>query len=213
MSTKMIFKVGQGKRCFEEEIVEYVGFPGFEVSQRQKSIISLHSAITKKYPYAKVLEISTKSPLKEGADLSAFNLLIDGKPLECVFQSSKVFEGGEQFEFLIDAEPSEAKHFIRSIDKELTGFRYKDEDFPLVPKSLFYDYIYIKALMQSEKDLSYLKKYNVYTDIEFNEKKQINCQARSVAIFSYMLRNDKLDYYTSSLERFKELYRYQRSKK
>ena len=51
--------------------------------------------------------------------------------------------------------------------------------YPLVPKNAFYDWLYIRALhaladWNSDKIL-----YDTLTDIEFNPKKQINCQARA----------------------------------
>ena len=205
MAFKMVFFVGKN-RAFEEQIVEYEYFNGFALTQKQKSIESLHREIQLKKPRAKILEVSTKSKDAEGVQLSAFNLELDGRPLECVFQSSKVFEGDLQFEELLYEEPVKAKHFIRNVDLKLVGFRYKGEDFPLVPQSLFYDYIYVKALLQSEKDLSYVKRYDVFTDVEFNYKKQINCQARSCAIYAYMLRTDTVDFYMKSLENFMMLY-------
>ena len=45
-----------------------------------------------------------------------------------------------------------------------------------------------------------------FTDIEFNEKKGLNCQARSCAIYSYMLRTGTVDKYMGSMESFKKIY-------
>ena len=52
-------------------------FPGFAVSQKQKSIESLHAAILKTDAHAKPLEVSTKSTEPLGVSLSAFNLKLD----------------------------------------------------------------------------------------------------------------------------------------
>ena len=52
---------------------------------------TLHTAIQKKVN-ENTLEISTKSENDFGQKLSAFVLKLDGVLLECVFQSSKVFE-------------------------------------------------------------------------------------------------------------------------
>lgn len=65
-------------------------FPGFAVSQKQKSIKSLHAAILKTDTHAKPLEISTKSIDVLGVNLSAFNLKLNNYPLENIFQSAKV---------------------------------------------------------------------------------------------------------------------------
>ncbi len=52
-------------------------YSGFAVSQKQKSIKSLHNAILKADVNAKPLEISTKSMEAIGIKLSAFNLKIN----------------------------------------------------------------------------------------------------------------------------------------
>ena len=38
-----------------------------------------------------------------------------------------------------------------------------------------------------------VKTYNAFTDIEFNPKRSLNCQARSAAIFVSLLKNNLLD--------------------
>ena len=48
--------------------------------------------------------------------------------------------------------------------------------------------------------------YDIFTDIEFNEKKQFNCQARACAIYSHMLRANSVEYYMSSIDNFKKIY-------
>jgi hypothetical protein len=42
---------------------------------------------------------------------------------------------------------------------------------------------------------SALMDYDLFTDIEFNEKKGLNCQARACAIYSCMLRTDSWEVY------------------
>ena len=206
MATKMCFFVGTD-RVFEERIVEFEYIKGMAFSQKQKNVLSFHKSIQEKYPNCRIIEISTKSQSELGVKLSAFNLKLDGYILECVFQSSKVFEGGVQYPHLLLEEPKKAKGFIRdNVSLQLIGFKYKDEFFDLSPTTMFYDYIYISALMQSGIDTSDIVNYDIFTDIEFNEKKSYNCQARACAIYAYMLRNNCLDYYMSSKERFKELY-------
>lgn len=202
----MCFSVGNDK-AFEERIVEFEYIKGMAFSQKQKNILSFHKSIQKKFPNSKLIEISTKSQSPLGVKLSAFNLKLDGYPLECVFQSSKVFEGGIQYEQLLFEGPKEAKQYIKeNVSLPLVGFRYKGEMFETIPLSMFYDYIYISALLQSDIDTKEIASYDIFTDIEFNEKKQINCQARACAIYAYMLRTGTVGYYMSSKEKFKELY-------
>ena len=207
MATKMCFAVGNKDLAFEERIVEFEYIKGMAFSQKQKNVLSYHKSIQEKFPNNKIIEISTKSQSPLGVSLSAFNLKLDGYPLECVFQSSKVFEGNVQFKHLIFEEPKTAKQYVRdNVSLPLIGFSYKSECFNLIPKTMFYDYIYISALLQSNIDTSSIADYDIFTDIEFNEKKGYNCQARSCAIFAYMLRNGMVEYYMSSKERFKKLY-------
>jgi type I restriction enzyme M protein len=206
MATKMCFAVGTGK-AFEERIVEFEYIKGMAFSQKQKNVLSFHKSISEQFPGSRIIEISTKSQTPIGVNLSAFNLKLDGFPLECVFQSSKVFEGGVQYKNLLYEDPKSAKQFIRdNVSLPLVKFNYNGEMFEISPRTMFYDYIYISALLQSDIDAMEIARYDIFTDIEFNEKKQYNCQARACAIYAYMLRNGSVEYYMSSKEKFKELY-------
>ncbi len=165
-------------------------FSGFAVSQKQKSIASLHGAILRSDSKANPLEISTKSQNPLGVKLSAFNLKLQGYPLENIFQSSKVFTNGGAYRDLLDVPPKEAKRDERLKNSgALKGFSFDGEDFPLEPKTLFYDFIYINAVRESlsKEEIQEIAKYTHFTDIEFNPQKSINTQARSTAIIKLML--------------------------
>jgi len=206
MAEKMIF-LSDGVVSYDEKIIAYTFVPGFSPTQRKKNVANLESAIAKEYPGKKVLEISTKSDNELGRKLSAFNLKLDGHFIESIFQSSKVFSDGKQYEFLIEKKPLEAKRFIKNLpSKEIVGFRYEGIDYPTEPKSLFYDFIYIKALKENSDVAEQLKDFDIFTDIEFNHKKSINCQARACAIYSYLLKTDKVVEYTKDVESFQTLY-------
>ena len=152
-------------------------------------------------------EISTKSNNPIGGALSAFNLTLDGCSVECVYHASKVFEDESNFAFLKDYSPRDAKRYIRENGlKPLKCYKYKGKEIPLSSGTLFYDYIYILALMQHPELSSALINYDLFTDIEFNEKKGLNCQARSCAIYSYMLRTGTIDKYMNSMESFEKIY-------
>ena len=90
MAKRPVYFIKNSIVCERE--VKFEWFAGFAISQKQKSINSLHSAIKKLAPDARPLEISTKGTEPLGVKLSAFNLKLDDYPLECVFQSSKVFD-------------------------------------------------------------------------------------------------------------------------
>ena len=207
MAVKICF-FEDDKLAFREELIEYKFSPGFSLTQKQKSINSLHESIKKQFPNIKILEVSTKSSVLLGQNLSAFRLKYKKKYVESIFQSSKVFynEGKEkQFSFLIDYEPSAAKKYIKENPGILKEFSYENKIFPLEPKSLFYDYIYCLALRENKIDDA-LVEYNCFTDIEFNHKKQINCQARACAIYVYLLKNDLVKKSLDNIEEFKKIY-------
>lgn len=206
MAERPVFFIRQGKVV--SEVYSFEWFPGFAVSQKQKSIESLHSAIGKADINARPLEISTKGKEAIGVNLSAFNLKLNGYPLENIFQSAKVFENGGPYLDLLDVLPKEAKRDERLHHSgNLRAFRYQNEDFPLIPKTAFYDFIYISAVKESlaAEEINAISNYNYFTDIEFNPAKSINTQARTVALIKLLLdeyeylpdfgRNDFLQYH------------------
>ena len=206
MATKMCFKVNENK-VFDEEIVTFNYVKGLAFSQKCKNVLSFHTSIQEQFPNLRLLEVSTKSYNPLGVALSAFNLKLDGRPVESIFHSSKVFDNGDCFEFVKDFAPLYAKKFVRENSiGDLRGYMFNGTELPLEPKSFFYDYIYISALMQHPEVSNSISEYDIFTDIEFNEKKGINCQARACAIYSYMLRTNSVDKYMSSMEEFKKIY-------
>ena len=164
---------------------EFVFNPGFSKTQKQKNIQALHSAIGKK-----TLEVSTKSLDALGVKLSAFNLKLQDVPLECVFQSSKKYEKGWPYTDLMFMAPRDAKGDERHRNSgKIISFVYNGKEFPLEPKTIFYDYIYLKAIHEqlTMEELVEINQFEFFTDIEFNPQKSINCQARSVAMIKVML--------------------------
>ncbi|MCW1361002.1 hypothetical protein OLQ22_08215 [Campylobacter jejuni] len=210
---KRIYFLTDNEKIYKEIEAEFEYFNGFAKSQKQKSIKSFHEAIKKQYPDKKILEISTKSE-NLGTQFSAFNLTLDGYSVECIFQSAKVFKDkNKEYSFkeiLYEDKSLDSKNCIKEFlenhkTAKLSHFEYENKRYELEPKSSFYDFIYIQALMQS-KDAEKLVEYDIFTDIEFNQKKQINCQARSCAIYVSLVKNKKVDYYMSSFENFKKIY-------
>jgi hypothetical protein len=107
---------------YKEIEVEFEYFNGFAVSQKQKSIRSMHENVNKMDKSLQILEVSTKSTNPTGVALSAFNLKFyeintdKEYPLENIFQSSKVFERGGPYRDLLNVHPKDAKrderHFL-----------------------------------------------------------------------------------------------------
>ena len=206
MAERLCFLVNSNNNI-EEIYVNFDYVKGMAFSQRVKCANSLAGAINDRWPTLRHLEVSTKSNNIIGKQLSAFNLTMGDYSVESIFQSSKVFEGNIQFQFLIDQKPQEAKKFVRDAHKgNLIKFRYKGIDYPIQPKSAFYDWIYINALNESEYAEKVLD-FDIFSDIEFNDKKSINCQARAVAIYVSITRKCKKEYYLSDFNHFMELYK------
>ena len=174
----------------KKAVFEFEWYAGFSVAQKQRSIESLHKAIIQRFPGVYPLEVSTKSTELLGRKLSAFQLKIGEFFLENIFQSSKVFENGGPYTDLLYVSPKEAKRDQRLRESgKIIAFRYLDRQWPLIPKTVFYDYLYYCAVKDalSAEELNEFKRYSVFTDIEFNPKKSINTQARSAALVRLIL--------------------------
>ena len=211
VSTRMAFICKDNKLYFKYYTFEY--YNGFAISQKRKSIESFHNII-KNDGINNILEVSRKNENIIGQMLSAFNLMIkignDRFPVECLYQSSKVF-GNIQFKQCLTMHPIDAKRYIKEKVKELSlslsEFRFNEMRFPLNPKSLFYDYLYIWALNQNNSLANEILNYDCFTDIEFNHKNQFASQARSCALFKYLFLNNEVEEFLKKPFLFEDLYR------
>ena len=188
MAERPVFFIRQGRVASASCSFEW--FPGFAVSQKQKSIRSLHAAIRARDGAAVPLEVSTKGTEELGVKLSAFRLRLDGHTLENLFQSGKVFADGGPYPDLLDVPPREAKRDPRLRESgPLRAFRYRGEDFPLTPRTVFYDYLYLQAVRETlpAEELAALRDFTHFTDIEFNPAKSLNTQARTAALAKLLL--------------------------
>ena len=131
--------------------------------------------------------------------------------VECVFQSSKVFEGDKQYLDLLKVSSREAKQDPRLKESgRLIAFRpngKKDKEWGLNPLTAYYDWVYINALKQHEEYHEELLSYDAFSDIEFNPEKSINCQAYSVALFCSLYKRGILRDVLSSQQDFLTIYR------
>ena len=179
----------------ETKEIEFKWVAGQAVSQKQKSIESLHKAAEEQLGLKKILEISSKSKMDLGVSLSAFNLSLTNKdnikaPVEVFFQGSKVFTHGGPFIDLYQKNSREAKKDERLLESgDLIEFNFDNQKWPLSPSTMFYDWLYCSALEQNQARAEALLEYDAFTDIEFNPNKSINCQAASAAIYKSL--NDK----------------------
>jgi len=175
-------------RLVEEKTFSFEWNAGLAPIQKKKNVAALHASAASG-GYSPLLEVSSKSEEELGRRLSAFSLAveIDGNcfvPLECAFQGSKVFEKGGPFNDIFSMDPRDAKRDSRLISSgDLIGFSFEGQDFPLIPKTAFYDWMYVRALYPHREWLERLSRYRGFTDIEFNPERSVNCQARSCATF------------------------------
>jgi len=197
----------EAKQLVREIYFDLKWNPGFAEVQKKKNVAALHEAAAKG-GYSPLLEISSKSETKLGQHLSAFHLKVrddNGREmrLEAAFQGSKVFEKGGPYTDLYSAEGREAKRDPRLQEfGKLTGFRFGGFSFPLEPKTIFYDWLYVTAIYPHREWLERLYPYAGFTDIEFNPARSINCQARSCALFVSLMRNGQLQQSVESPEAF-----------
>lgn len=213
MAIRPIFIPNENSVGVIEKPVEFKWHSGLAASQKKKSIYELHTR-AKSLGIKNILEISSKSELDLGVSLSAFNLVVTTKKrgrnltVETAFQGSKVFERGGPYKDLYGLDSKSAKKDIRLKESgNLIGFNFFGIAFPLIPRTYFYDWVYINALVQNEGMSEEVREFNGFSDIEFNPKKSINCQAHAVALYISIVKNNLLEQSLSSPESFLEICR------
>lgn len=211
MAVRPIFMPSlDGPELVSTRMLQFQWFPGMAKSQAQKSIDSLHEEAREQLHVDRVLEISSKSRDELGVSLSAFNLMIktvkQGRQfsLECAFQASKVFEFGGPYKDLLDKSSVEAKKDPRLKESgRLVRFHFYGTDWDLVPRTAFYDWLYINALFKQEDLASHVLSYRAFSDIAFNPEKSVNCQAYAAALYVSLSKRGLL---TSDLLSDKDYY-------
>ena len=211
MARRPVFVPDSDKPYVSEVSLNFEYFPGSSIQQKQRSIASLHASYVARFPSSRVLEVSSKSERDIGVQLSAFNLMIEhpgrgNYSVECAFQASKVFLHGGPFVDLFNASSRAAKTDRRLRESgELVAFRYCEHEFPLEPKTYFYDWLYASALCRDDKLVERVMMFDAFTDIEHNPERSINCQARSVAKVVGLARAGLLEDAMQSPRAFLEL--------
>lgn len=178
-----------------EQNIEFDWHLGMSAEVRKRSIKSLHEK-AKEAGFSHILEASSKSEQSIGIQLSAFFLKnIKGYPVENLFQSSKVFVNGGPYRDLLTVTPREAKKDSRLRESgEMVKFTFNKKDFPLEPKSLFYDWLYLNVFF-SDRNLELREEFfdnhfDAFSDIEFNPQKSFSCQARTLALCVSLYENE-----------------------
>lgn len=198
MANRPIFvPLPTAEHLIQEQYINFKWNPGFSVTQKKKNVVALHHAANEA-GWSPLLEISTKSGHDLGKRLSAFNLKIETRTgpisVEAAYQGSKVFSQGGPYQDIYEKSALEAKKDVRiKTSGDLTHFDYFGERWELHATTAFYDWLYITALKPNSEYLKELTVFKGYTDIEFNPKKSINCQARACALCVSLLELNKLD--------------------
>lgn len=196
-----------------KEDIEIKWASGFSYSQKQKNIVTLHEAISERFNVStnEILEVSTKSLLEIGKMLSSINLEfeIEGKKyfFESVYQSCKVFQDGLlgtiHHPEWIELESFEAKKASQAINLPLVEFKFKDMTFPLEPKTMFFDWLYISCINQL--NIKFLiDPYYYFTDIEFNPIKMISTQAQALCKYKNLVEQNLIEEFLKNPKKFYE---------
>ncbi|TPR16283.1 DarT1-associated NADAR antitoxin family protein [Apilactobacillus timberlakei] len=167
--------------------------------RNKQNIKHLHSMCSELFNDSNILEVSSYSNSKVGIAASAFNLKMKTTKgiftVEQLFQSSKNFKNHGTQEKLLDFnDPTEIKSCVRSLNNKdsIINFKLFDDKYPIEPKTFFYNWIYCNALRQHPLLARHIIQYSIFTDINFNFKYGINCQAESCSIFAALCRKHQL---------------------
>jgi len=115
-------------------------------------------------------------------------------PVERIYQSGKMFQNGGPYTDLLYVSSKDARTDPRlRASGRVIGYALGNEQFPANPQTLFYNWVYIRAL-HSHRDLAdNVTGYDAFTDIVFNPQKSINCQAAAAAIYVSLRKQNLLD--------------------
>jgi hypothetical protein len=183
------------------------------MAQGKKRATEFLAASTRQIGESPLLEISRYSGSKEGQMLSAFNLRFclpehPATTVECAFQGSKVFENGGPFTDLLSGTSIEAKRDSRlTTSGNLTGFCLGEREWPLTPQTAFYDWLYLNAVHADSTLGDVLMKHVGFSDVAFNPKKSINCQARAAAFYCVLRELNLLSVVLGDQEEFIQIHR------
>lgn len=207
---------------FEEIGVAFNWYNGFSMQQKQRCATAMHTALICTYPDIKPLEISSSSGYQIGQALSAMhikkwsNILNDYTSVESAFQSSRIYITADNkqigpFPEYLGLDGKACKRLVKEKSQGLyaseyifEGLKFPVPDFHI---SLFYDYIYLNALLEEpNRELAsqlISGGFNCFTDLA---TKALNSQARSCALFVSLYKLgllDKVQDYNTFLELFR----------
>lgn len=208
MAKRIVFlpRMDDSGILFHEREVTFDWVAGMSRSQNQKWIRNLHQSAREQLGIDRLLEISSRSELRLGVELSAFNLQLRHEEalasVECLYQGSKVFEKGGPFTDLYSTGSKEAKQDLRlKSSGDLIHFEFDSQVWELSDSPNLYDYLYILALSDFCKTKELLE-FQGFTDFAYSQSgskmshgRSFNCQARSAAIYISLCEQGQLGNY------------------
>ncbi len=215
MAKRIVFlpRMGDSGALFDEREVTFDWVAGMSRSQNQKWIRNMHQSAREQLGIDSLLEISSRSELRLGVELSAFNLQLKHEEVltsvESLYQGSKVFERGGPFTDLYSTGSKEAKQDSRlKSSGDLINFEFDSQVWELSNSPNFYDYLYILALSDFCKSKELLA-FQGFTDFAYSQSgskmshgRSFNCQARSAAIYASLYKSDQLEDFLGNPEKF-----------
>lgn len=190
MANRPVFCAQSVRPFVSVQNVEFNWNAGLAVSQKQKNIRAIHENYAQLNPEGRVLEISSKSLQPEGKLLSAFVLekfvpsLGHSLTVEVLYQGGKVFERSGPHIDLLHGTSRDAKRDPRLTESgKLIGFEFDGVRIPTEPATMFYNYLYMNALLEHPELARKVLEYDSFTDIEFAPKRGVSCQAHAAAMF------------------------------
>ena len=206
MAVRSVFESVPRYPFYKQSDVSFGYFGGFALSQKRKCELSLHMNYNAAYPETKVLEVSSASLMSLGAKLSAMHLSKRTKrgvtSVESGFQSSRIYSDGiktvgpfPEYTFLPG---KECKKLVKQASLGMHSFQYSFDGMmfyaPEYHISLFYDYLYLNALLEPEnqavKEELLSSNYMAFTDLA---TLSLNSQARSAAIFRGLVMAGRIE--------------------
>ena len=138
-------------------------------------------------PPGRVLEVSSRSPLELGRQLSAMNLRAAGDPqhrcVEAIYQAAKLYAGRGP------ANPARSGYEAKRLDRgrrrqgPLTGFEHAGRRWDLATGTAFYDWLWTRSALAAYGPalIERLQEFDAFTD-QFHRPGSRACQARTAAI-------------------------------
>lgn len=189
MASRNFWTIQNGK--IAKGVMEFKWEPGMSTAQKTRSCKNLHNALLNAYRLT-AMDISSASPTKLGKALSAFNLMYKGYSVESWYQGSKVYKDGTVSHDLYGKDSLTCKLEAKKRGMcDFVGFNYKGTIMPTEPRTVFYDWLYLNAMVDTYGTDLDLSEYDAFTDVQAVLDIDA-CQARSVCI--YKLLQERLDW-------------------